>query len=268
MPTAVHEALVSLQDRWREVNLLIDKARDILQVDAEFHNVLCRAATVLIAANIEGYVRDVAKAIVADVNSHSTFKNSKLAMKRTFCGAFFEPERREGKDGNARIERLIATFDGLDTKFTIDAFLFEGKHDDHRNPSPQVVERIARKFGIKKVFHMLQESRLDEVFSGSASDTTWLVRDLCEHLQKSVNVFPYEVGLEQFDLHRHGNVPQGTRTFWETYLDDLLKQRHLIAHGASRLNGLSVDEVIDRQQKALVLQYGFTAVLCNEVQKA
>ncbi len=63
MATFMNSLLMSLNGRWRELDLLLDKASEVeANANTELHDVLCRAAVVLIAAHLEGFVRDCMKA--------------------------------------------------------------------------------------------------------------------------------------------------------------------------------------------------------------
>ncbi|CAN5291269.1 hypothetical protein BH11PLA2_BH11PLA2_10930 [soil metagenome] len=142
MPTFINALLNSVGDRWREVDVLLDQAMsEEGKTNLEFHDVLCRASVVLIAAHLEGYIRDCAKAIIEDVNRFSSFKNSPTTFKRTFCSSFLVAE---DENSNLRVEKLIQTFDDLATKLTHEPFLFDGKNDDHKNASPTVIDKIVK----------------------------------------------------------------------------------------------------------------------------
>jgi hypothetical protein len=253
-----------LGTRWREVDVLLNKAKDEeSKPNLDLHDVLCRAAVVLIAAHLEGFVRDCAKAVVDDINHFSTFKKTPNIVKRTFCSSFIVAE---GEESNARVEKLIQTFDTLETKLSPEPFLFHGKNDDQKNASPSVIERITRNFGVKKVFSLLAGSKLDDVFAGSALAADVIATELQNELSNAVLAFPYTVDVGKFGLDVRGTVAAKARTLWETFLDSLMKERHQIAHGSSQLNGSSVSEIRLIKAKVIVLQYGLMAVLCNAVQ--
>lgn len=261
MATFVLDLVNTLADRWREVDVLLKKAQEEeSNPDCSLHDVLCRASVVLVVAHLEGFVRDCARAVLHDINRFSNFQASPSHLKRTFCSTFVQV--RDGSD-NKKIAKLIALLDGLQTKFAPEPFLFEGKNDDSRNPSPAVVERIARNFGIGKFFSLMASSKTDEVFKNNPSDIAAITDALRDHLLAHTADFPYTVDPRAFDLDVVGVVAKGTRTLWETFLDNLLKKRHDIAHGSDRLNGTSVSEINRAKSKVVVLQYAFALTLCK-----
>ena len=257
--TFMHELLGSLLSRWREVDILLDRALiESTSADLEFHDVLCRSAIVLTAAHLEGFIRDCANALIEDINRFSSFKESPAHIKRTFCNTFI---RADDPSSNAKATRLIQTFDSLNTKLALEPFLFDGKNDDQKNASPGIIQKIAKNFGVDKIFSLLAESKLDTVFSGLTSEIAELSNELRDHLAASVEIFPYSVDTAKFNLNHPGSTTQ--RTLWESFLDNLLRQRNMIAHGTSQENGSSAGEIREIKEKIIILQYGVMLVLCK-----
>ena len=261
MATFVNELVNTLAIRWREVDVLLETAKgEEGKSDAHLHDVLCRASVVLIVAHLEGFVRDCARAVLKDINHFSTFQGSPGHLKWTFCSTFIHT--KEG-GGHNQVKKLITLLDGLQTKFAPEPFLFEGKHDDSRNPSPAVIEKIAKNFGIKGFFALMASSRADVVFTNVNSDVTNLTNELYSHLLNHTVTFPYTVDVRHFGLDVAGDIVKDSRTLWEAFLDNLLTKRHEIAHGSDRLNSMSIGEIRTAKAKAIILQYAFAIMLCK-----
>ena len=113
MPTFVASFVNSVQSRFAEVDRLLCAAGETELSDVRLHDAICRSVVVLLAAHLEGFVRDAAKALVDDLNRFSEFGSLPEHPKRTFCKVFI-PE--EGKDANDRTKKLIRLLNGLDTK--------------------------------------------------------------------------------------------------------------------------------------------------------
>jgi len=262
MSTFVFSLVESVEKRWAEVDKLLEAARAAEATDGRLHDAICRSVVVLIAAHFEGFVRDAAKALVDDTNRFSNFKSLPTQSKRAFCKAYIPDE---GRDANERTEKLIALLDDLDTKIATDQFLFSTENDGHKNPAPSVIERVARNFGVKKVFKLLASSKLDDVFSCTQSELSAIHSELARHLELHTVGFPYAVDTSRFDLHEPSEHASGSRTLWETFLDDLMSRRHRIAHGSSADNNDSVEELESTRMKVAVLQYGFLVVTCSSI---
>lgn len=69
---------------WDEVNVLIQMAEQI-GTDDDKYNVLCRAAIVLVVANLEGCLQEIIRCLIDDININNAFSISSNRMKRTFC---------------------------------------------------------------------------------------------------------------------------------------------------------------------------------------
>lgn len=262
METFVSHLVASNETRWNEVDRLLLAAEDLNGSDELLRDAMCRSVVVLIAANLEGFVRDIAKAITSDLNRFGNFRGLPSSLKRTFCRTFI-PE--EGKEPNERTEKLIAHFDSLETQLTWESFLATSRFDGQKNASPSVIERVATNFGINKIFHRLAESDLDSVFSESSTQHGELLLKMREHLTVGTKQFPYEVDLSIFGLNSPSPPPRNTRTLWEAFIDDFLRKRHRIAHGSVSDNHDSIDELMIERQKMAVLQLGILFLICDAV---
>lgn len=168
MTTFAQVLVDSLDTKWAEINLLIAEAESKAN-NIDLYNALCRSVSVLMVAQFEAFMRDTAKAILDDINEFSSFSNAPSALKQTFCRSFLV-EEADGKDSYGRLQRLISTFDGLDTKFTHEPFLVKNANDYGKNPSPSVIDKITVKFGIPRFFSVIDGSDLDDVFSDTAPE--------------------------------------------------------------------------------------------------
>ena len=261
MSTFIASLLISIDGRWQEVDTLLQTASVNETTNVNLHDVLCRSATVLTAAHLEGFIRDAAKAIVEDVNRFSKFRDLPKTPKRTFCRTFI-PE--DGKDANERTVKMVALLEGLETPLAWESFLFDGRNDNHKNPSPTMIEKVTRNFGIKKIFGLLASSKLDEVFSATPSEIAVLKQDLRSHLNSTTATYPYNVNTALFDLSDTG-ANSGPRTLWESFLDQLMLKRHRIAHGSAYSNVDSATELAEIKTKVEILQLGILLTLCNAI---
>jgi len=262
MNTFVYELTNSVDDRWREVVLLIKSASKEESSDIEMYDALCRATILLIVAHLEGFVKDVAKAIVHDINTFSSFTSSPIALKRTFCKTYLDISEANSKVTEQKRQLLIELLNGLEPKYVVDPFLFEGAYGNNKNPSPGIINKICGNFGVKNIFALINNSKLDAAFSDIQSDVSDLINNLKDHILANTLNYPYTMDLELFDISLlpNGNVKE--RSFWETFIDQLLKHRNDIAHGATSINSLSVTELHVLYKKVIILEYALIMVLC------
>jgi len=264
MTTFVHNLVNSIDDRWHEVRILVKRASEERHTNTDLYDALCRASVLLIVAHLEGFIKESAKAIIYDLNKFSRFRDSPLALKKTFCKPFVGALQEEGKDIEARIKRLIQTLEGLETQFLVEPFLVETAYGNNKTPSPHVINRICGNFGVRDIFSWLNNSSLDIVFSGVNSEVELLLHDLRSYtLNKTVD-YPYSINLSDFGIIKPALKTNNSRSFWETFLDQLVRYRNDIAHGSSLVNSFSIEDLVDFQNKVIVLKYGLVLVLCYQ----
>jgi len=268
MTTFARDLVDSLDARWYEINLLIAEAESRAS-DIDLYNAICRSVSVLMVAQFEGFMRDAAKAVLDDINEFSSFRQSPPALKQTFSRSFLEKEDgASGREFQSRVQRLIETFDGLEAKFTLDAFLVRDAQEYNKNPSPSVIDKITEKFGVRKFFNVINGSDLDGVFSDTASEVAKLKDRIKSHVVVGTESYPYALNSASFnigvDAGRLETAGGRSRTFWEDFLDNIMSKRHGIAHGSISDNPNSVEEIRSSLLKLEILQLAILMVVCEK----
>lgn len=252
------ESLVQFQWRWREIETL-SKLASKNKKDENVYNSICRAIIVLMVAHFEGTIRDTAKAIIDDFNTHSKFSKLPDAMKRVFCKELVEGFNESGsKELEQRTQKAIALFDTLSPQIALEPYLREGK-----NPSPSIIERVGRNFGIKNFFKILDQSDFDVVFINEKRKIGQFKRRLKEYLNKATDRYPYDVNPKKFRLGQ--NPKPASPTMWEDFVNNLLLIRHGIAHGSNTENLKSISDIIEIGTKLEILEYAFMHVMCLQI---
>lgn len=264
MNTYVYDLAESIEDRWQEVILLIDCATIEEIKDIKLYDAQCRATTLLIVAHLEGFIKDVAKAIIHDVNRFSTFNDSPIALKRTFCKTYFDSKDENTKELEQKRLKLIELLNGLEPKFIVDPFLIDGVNGNNKNPSPGVLNKICTNFGIKNIFTLINTSKLDAAFSEVKSEVSELINNLKDHVLSNTHAYPYSIDLAVFNINTSSVGGACERSFWETFIDQLLKYRNDIAHGSTLINSLSVKELTEMYEKVKILEYALIMILCSK----
>lgn len=72
MSTFASDFIDNFDVRWDEVNTLISMAQGLDDADREYC-ALCRATIVLIVANFEGFIYEVMRCFINDINSNNAF---------------------------------------------------------------------------------------------------------------------------------------------------------------------------------------------------
>ncbi len=83
--------IVSLDNRLSEVHLILEEAKNNFESNNSLYKALCRSAQVLLSAHFEGYLKDLVKNSLEDINQFSTFKYSNIFLKKRMCEYFISP---------------------------------------------------------------------------------------------------------------------------------------------------------------------------------
>lgn len=256
LDTEVYTFLNTAEDRWREIELLISKAEEN-EEGSEFYDVLCRATIILMAAQLEGYVKDLIKAIIADLNDNVEFEILPKAMKKTYAKYFLDTEN------DIKIKFLQEIFEEFRVKLKDYPFLLANK-----NTSPGIIEKYVINFGIEDFFSYLHNSYFDALFQNNVELSNSLIEDFKNYLFVNTRNFPFTTELDTFSLVKDPiKVTKRNRDqfLWVTFLDNLMQARHSVAHGSLFNNDLTVETLKDYKRKSKIVQYSIATILTNQV---
>jgi len=127
--------------RWDEVSILIKMAEELGEEDVKY-NVLCRAAIILIVANLEGFIQETIKCLINDVNDNNAFSKTSNKMKRTFCSQFIDIDN---KGNEKKITKMVELLETTNVKYTLEPFLYE----NNKNPKASVIDKYFEEIGGK-----------------------------------------------------------------------------------------------------------------------
>ena len=258
MLTFVNLSLISLNIRFKEIDLILEEAQKISETNQNLYSALCRSAQVLLSAHFEGFLKELVKSALDDINHFSNFKSANFDLKKRFCEHFINPSRDEknSKKTYQKVKELIEILDNLDTKFKREHF-----YSENSNPKESVLEKIAGQFGIENFFKKLQKSNLDIVFSNTNSDNSTLCQNIKKHLLNSTEKYPYEIDKSILEIDE--DKPDADN-LWSAFLSDLLKRRHDIAHGREIENSVGHEIIESDKTKIEILAYIFTVYICEK----
>lgn len=254
--TAVYDFLETADDRWREIELLILKAEENKN-DMEFYDALCRATIILMAAQLEGFVKDLIKAIISDLNDNVEFEVLPKAMKKTYIKYFVD------NDNNHKINSLQDVFKEFRVKLQATPFLL-----DHKNAAPGIIEKYVKNFGIEDFFSYLHNSALDILFENEVEHSNKLIEEFKSYLVERIKNFPYTTELDTYNLVKDSikvNKRNREDFLWVNFLDNLMQARHSVAHGSLFNNDLTIETLKDYKRKSKILQYSIVTILTNKV---
>lgn len=279
MSTFINDLNNNIEERWEDVNRLLVTAKSVENTDKPLHDVLCRSAIMFISAHLESFVKDVAKAIINDLNNFSSFKSAPESMKKVYCKTYTNsnaeiPSNNKGeinKDAVQRTQMLLETLDSFDVKFVIEPFLINNSFgNNQKNPSPNLISKIFINFGIKQPFKWLDNSIFNTIFEGTSASSKSITDNalmMKNHINDNTTSYPYKLDIKIANIQEPSSVASSAklRSFWETFLDELMAKRHRIAHGSSFAESLSVEALNDYKSAVTILERLLIIVLCYKV---
>lgn len=259
MATFLFEYINQLEDRWHEVDVLLDKAKDIRDSEQELYNAICRSITVLIVAHFEGYIKDIIKYVIKDINFSVEFKDLSESIKRTYCTKYLGLNiEKKDKQYERKINKLIEKFSEENCRISHEPFFYS----KNKNPKPDVVRNVFARFGISNVFHCLHESKFDDVFSSSLSEIKTLSESLKPKLLLGIEHFPYQFEGAEYELNK---TKCEVKPLWEEFLEQINQKRHGIAHGNEFENVEDVSSLELKKSKVVLLELILTGIISSKI---
>lgn len=240
MSTAVFDTVRAVSARIGELELLVERAKAVERLDERYYNTLCRACTVLLASHLEGYIKEITRSFILDLNFHlSAFAKMPISMKRSFCRKIALYEGVPSAEIEERTTQLIAFFD--QNTVPIDFSSFRYKENSNKNPSPSVIDGAFSKIGIESIVESLPKG-VESIFSNDAGDIYKVRRDM-RRFQSYLFRFPYRSIEPKYTFQRFKRPKGSSRPIWYAYIDGVLTRRHSVAHGDTMENETSWEEL-------------------------
>jgi hypothetical protein len=253
--TFIKEYLCQLENQWTEVEVLIASASECETKNPELFNAICRSTSVLIVAHMEGFIKDLTKNLIRDLNANKEFRQLPRAIQNTCCQGYLGPTPSAIVRYQEALEDLIQHLSGCTGyKIPHEHFLF----DKNRNPKPDSIQEVFKKFGLKDIFKSLHNSLFDDAFESDNRLERLLV--VTQYfVEKRVSTFPFKVSINKFNLK---DEKYSGRTLWQEFLDEINKVRHAIAHGNTFSNDEDLDAIKRRKNKTKLLQLVLIYISC------
>lgn len=255
MGTFVNLGIESLGKRFDEIDLILNEASKNFEKNDSLYKAFCRSAQVLLSAHFEGYLKELIRNSLEDINQYSSFKNSNKELKKKLCEYYILAGGEKGKGAyNLKVQEMIELFDNLDTKFKKEYFF----GSDNNNPKASILERIAEQFGVKNFFSSLAKTNLSLVFSNTHPENIQLCNEFKEYLFKHTEIYPYTITLDFLEI----DDEKADVDLWKDFLSGMLKRRHDIAHGTETDNAVGHKTIQSDRIKVEILIYAFTSYIC------
>ena len=259
MSTATYELARSIPARVGELRVLVDHAAKCESEDESLYNAICRAAAVLMASHLEGFLKELVRSIVLDLNFHiEEFSYMPAAMQRTFCMKIAFYEGVSSAEVEKRVAQLISFFSSNNVKVDMSAFPY--KENSNRNPSPSFIDTTLGAIGVPSVLAALKGGRFEAVFDGDHRTDYLLRRDL-RRFQAKLYQFPYKALPTPYTFNKSKDKTEGS--LWWEFINGIMNRRHSVAHGDTLENETSWAELRTDALKIEVLMFAIIYRSCS-----
>jgi len=223
MQTFINSRFEQIEKRFGEIQLILDLASSS-RGNIDLYQALCRSAHVLLVGHFEGLYKEICRDVIDDINANTSFYQVKNVIFSTHCSYYIHSKESEGSFKLIR-DKLFEALKSYPSKLIVDPFLFF----DNKNPTPDILETILKKFGVKNFFKVIEGSDLDIVFEDEKTKVIKLRDRLLNYVKKGTVTYPYK--LDPSIYHPSENVSKSKITLWESFINNFLKERHNIIHG-------------------------------------
>ncbi|MCI5222708.1 MAG: hypothetical protein D3924_08575 [Candidatus Electrothrix sp. AR4] len=263
MATFLSDFLDQLDEKWQEIDILLDEAKKKESSNSNLYNALCRSITVLLVAHLEGFTKELVRSVIQDLNKNCSFSELPQKIQKTYCTKYLGSARDKHSHSYwNKVNNLSEKFSELEANIAFEPFLTT----TNKNPKPDSIKFILSGFGVKDVFSCLHDSELDHVFSGTNREVRASIKKQRKILKESLVVFPYSCEESRLDLQESGGkIPR--RTLWQEFLDEINMKRHEVAHGNDFDNTESAEVLETRRDKVVFLQLGLVELLASVITK-
>ncbi|MEA3424290.1 MAG: HEPN domain-containing protein [Bacillota bacterium] len=259
MESNLFQLLQQYDQGWNEINILISMAEEVAPdketSDVDRYSSICRAATVLICARNEGYIKELFRAYFDDINQNIAFNEIKEGLVLNSFTKYYTDKEKFLRFYNDKLKVM---------DFKLDYEEFLNPNDERevkgKNITTSYITKLANKIGYLQLIESLEISNLKDVFSNDKNENIECYNKLLEYLIEKSKEFPYEFNLLDYRLVLpKKNV--NNSGLWQGFLDNLIIKRNQIAHGLSRDNLVNTNDLKDFLIKSKILSLVLTICL-------
>ncbi|WP_147364120.1 HEPN domain-containing protein [Deinococcus cavernae] len=253
--------LAEVDSRWAEIDLLLSEAGRIEHDNTQLYDALCRAAMVFVSAHFEGSIKSLVKYLIDDFNQFRGIADTPDRVRNHYLNSFIVlgSGDRDSREAQQLRQKLLPLLISNNQPIDYTVYLI-----DQKNPTPDILSRIAQKFGISSIFWELENSDIEaKLFSDVPSARRQKIQEIRSLLQINCANFPYTDSSSV--MGRHKPQKKSNRTIYEEFIDNTLKGRHDIAHGTIMNNPRTPRDFDEIRDKVQGLQYSLLVLLTEEL---
>jgi len=252
MTTTVFDAVRSIDVRIRELRVLLTAARD-LQDNRLLYGALCRSISVLLASHLEGFVKDLSRSAIGELNFfRKQFSHMPHSLKRAFCERVVFFEGVDKKYIEKRMAQLLEFFEKNSVAIDLEAFKY--LENQNKNAAISSIDETFEKIGIVAIVRSISGGYFEGIFEDSR-DKCFMINREIRRRKSLFYKYPYSSPPKLFNICSIDKAKAKERTIWHDYIDAILTRRHAVAHGDSMTNETNHDELENDISKLSVFMH-------------
>jgi RiboL-PSP-HEPN len=221
--THLREVISKIEERWSEGEELFRHSGNT--TTSYQRSVVNGAVLVLLVAHFESSLKEICEAIINDLNRSgflNTFpKESKELYIRNLID--FGEIKKESTEGRKKIEYITNWV--FSDQIILDAHKFTNTEG---NPTPEVVRKLSRQFGVSGFFSSLSTTEIDYNISTSNNmDFAKEIKRLKTYFKRTTSNYPYTMRLQTVGFMKYNK----NNSALESNLNEILRRRNIVAHG-------------------------------------
>lgn len=240
MELSISILLENFTENWKKSKELLEISKDYEGKDVQI--TIYESCVVLICANIESGIKQIAKNWISDYNTFVGSSRANNSIMKSVQDSFYA-EEKQNNGYREKIKNLHITNNLPIDVHCISCVL--------KNPKPETFTKFFKKVGEKKFLERISSKELSELFS-SNSDEREPVKEIIFqkiNLLKDNPIDPLKELLPTLDSD------YTTSDSWKLILEEIMKARNKIAHGNEDQITLNEKQIENFIEKAEFFQY-------------
>ncbi|MDZ7278195.1 HEPN domain-containing protein [Pantoea eucrina] len=286
--TALYEASASIPERIAELEMLMNHASNVelwldngsfkdgypfiktkdlshpsMAIDGQLLlDSLCRSCCILLVSHLEGFIKDVNKAIISDLNENiDMYSSMPESLKRSFCERIAFYDGVPDEERNERAKQLNSYFELNSVPINFSAFRY--KESSNKNPTSNFIDNSFVKYGIHGLLNTLSDGFLYDVFENDIHKM-FIAKRHTKRDRSLLIQFPYKKFPMEYNFHYINKKKSSSKkSLWHDYIDHILTQRHNIVHGDTTANHSSILHLRKDISKLNILMHGISFSSAN-----
>lgn len=229
----LHDEIAVLQERWSELQCMIDLIDDE-HTSPNKQTIYLKAAFLMLCSHFEGGFYDILHAILNDINDAEDYSCLPPALVKAYIKySMFDDHNVKQEVIDKISKELQEQKVNLQIK---DDFL-----NHSSNLTPKTVKRCCQYFDVPDITKTVLSSDFEIVFQNNPKDSSSFIKQEIKALSNATLSFPYNI---KEDRHQLKDTRQSS--LFTTFLINLINKRNKAVHGGTMSgNNLTSQELKD-----------------------